>query len=176
MVDKNIPPRVNNELTDKIDELIKRGIFRNRNEGIREGIRQLIKKYDSQKDSTFKKAQLAQIIANYLELHYSEDLETIILFGSVAKGTDSEDSDTDILVLTRNKYSYTQKLHIVNQIVHLTHGLGYTISLQFETTQKYLERIKENFTFESNVAKDGKVLRRIIPSHVLKKIKENKEN
>jgi len=164
MVDKNIPLRVNNELTKKIDELIKKGIFRNRNEGIREGIRQLIKKYDSQKESNLKKAQLAQIIANYLKLYYSDDLEAIILFGSVAKGTDREDSDIDILVLTRIKYSYTQKLHIINKIVHLTQGVGYIISLQFETTKKYLERIKEKFTFESNVAKEGKLLGGIIPT------------
>lgn len=164
MVDKNIPLRVNNELTKKIDKLVKKGIFRNRNEGIREGIRQLIKKYDSQKESNIKKAQIAQIIANYLQLYYSEELEAIILFGSVAKGTDSEDSDIDILVLTRNKYSYTQKLHIINKIVHLTQGLDYIISLQFEATQKYLERIKEKFTFESNVAKEGKVLGGIIPT------------
>lgn len=164
MVDKNIPLRVNNELTNKIDELIKKGLFRNRNEGIREGIRQLIKKYDSQKESNLKKTQLAQIIANYLEMHYSEDIEAIILFGSVAKGTDSEDSDIDILVLTRKKYSYTERLHIINQIVNLTQGLGYIISLQFETTQYYLERIKEKFTFESNVAKEGKILRGIVPT------------
>ncbi len=164
MGDKNIPLRVNIELTKKIDELIKKGIFRNRNEGIREGIRLLIKKYDSQKESNIKKAQFAQIIANFLQLYYSEELEAIILFGSVAKGTDSETSDIDILVLTRKKYSYSQKLHIINQIVHLTQKLDYIISLQFETTQKYLERIKENFTFESNVAKEGKVLGGIIPT------------
>ena len=164
MVDKNIPLRVNNELTKKIDELIKKGIFRNRNEGIREGIRQLIKKYDSQKEFNLQKTQLAQIIANYLKLYYSEDLEAIVLFGSVAKGTDSEDSDIDILALTRKKYSYAQKLHIINQVVHLTQGLDYIISLQFETTQKYLERIKENFSFESNIAKEGKVLGGIIPT------------
>jgi len=158
MSDKNIPLRVNIELTKKIDELIKKGIFRNRNEGIREGIRQLIKKYDSQMDANLNKEQLAQVIANYLQLYYPEELETIILFGSVAKGTDSENSDIDILVLTRNKYSYSQKLHIINQIVHLTQSLDYIISLQFETTQKYLECVKKNFTFESNVAKEGKVL------------------
>jgi len=164
MVDKNIPLRVNNELTKKIDELIKKEIIKNKNEGIREGIRQLIKKYDSQKESNLKKTQIAKIIANYLQLYYSEDLEVIILFGSVAKGTDSEDSDIDILVLTRKKYSYTQKLHIINQIVHLTQGVDYIISLQFETTKKYLERIKEKFTFESNVAKEGKILGGIIPT------------
>ena len=158
MGDKNIPLRVNNELIEKIDELIKNGIFRNRNEGIREGIRQLIKVYDSQKQSNIKKAQLAQIIANYLQLYYSEDLEAIILFGSVAKGTDREDSDIDILALTKKKYSYTQKLHIINQIVQLTQNLDYIISLQFETTQNYLERLKEKFSFESNVSKEGQVL------------------
>lgn len=164
MVDKNIPLRVNDELTKKIDDLIKKGIFRNRNEGIREGIRQLVMKYDTQMVTNLKKTQFAQIIANYLELHYSEDLETIILFGSVAKGTDSEDSDIDILVLTLNKYSYSQKLHIINQIVRLTQGLDLIISLQFETTQKYIERVKENFTFESNVVKEGKILAGIIPT------------
>jgi len=164
MVDKNIPLRVNNELTNKIDDLIKKGIFRNRNEGIREGIRQLIHKYDSQKESNLKKTQLAQIIANYLKLYYTEDLEAIILFGSVAKGTDRENSDIDILVLTRTKYSYSQKLHIINQIVHLTKTLDYIISLQFETSQRYLERIKGDYTFESNVAKEGKLLGGIIPT------------
>lgn len=164
MVDKNIPLRVNNELTNKIDDLIKKGIFRNRNEGIREGIRQLIQKYDSQKDSNLKKTQLAQIIANYLKLYYTEDLEAIILFGSVAKGTDSENSDIDILVLTRKKYSYSQKLHIINQIVHLTQGVDYIISLQFETSQRYLERIKGNYSFESNVSKEGKLLGGNIPT------------
>lgn len=45
-----------------------------------------------------KKLELAKEFAKSLE-----DVEKIILFGSVARGEDKEDSDVDILVISRDK-------------------------------------------------------------------------
>ncbi|OQD58003.1 putative nucleotidyltransferase [Methanobrevibacter arboriphilus JCM 13429 = DSM 1125] len=46
------------------------------------------------------KKQLAIDFANSLNRH---EIEKIILFGSVARGEDTKDSDIDILIITNNK-------------------------------------------------------------------------
>ncbi len=44
-MDKIIPLRLDNYLIQEIDSLIQKGLYRNRNEGIREAIRMLINSY-----------------------------------------------------------------------------------------------------------------------------------
>jgi predicted nucleotidyltransferase len=55
---------------------------------------------DNRNDFTIKRIEMARNFAK--SLNY-EEIDKIILFGSVARGEDNEDSDIDILILTTDK-------------------------------------------------------------------------
>ena len=84
-MDKIIPLRLDNYLIQEIDSLIQKGLYRNRNEGIREAIQMLINSYGSSCNGN--KLLKAEMIANFLTMNFSKEIQSIILFGSVASGT-----------------------------------------------------------------------------------------
>jgi len=154
-MDTIVPIRISNAIVKGIDSMVEKGLFRNRNEVIREGIRSIIGQYCT--DNANRKV-IASVIANYLVFTYKNLIQAIILFGSVAEGTDNEDSDIDLLVLTRIKLSYDQKFELTDKIVNLLQKLNYITSLQFQPYKEFLERVQANFEFESSVLHQGKIL------------------
>lgn len=73
------------------------------------------------------------------------ELESVVLFGSTARGEDDENSDLDILIIGRGKIS-TTKLEKV---------LGRNISLIKYTKKKWREKAKEDKAFYQRILIDG---------------------
>jgi len=160
-MDNIVPIRITKALVKEIDALVDKGLFRNRNEVIREGIRSIIEKYHRK---VANRRLIANIIANYLTLTYEDLIQSIILFGSVAQGTDDVESDIDLLILTRTKLSYNQKIELTDRVVNLLQKLDYVISLQFQPFDDFMEGVGANFEFETNVLHQGEILAGNIPN------------
>jgi len=160
-MDKIIPIRINKALAQKIDQLVAQGLFRNRNEGIREGIRLLIKGHPNELSN---KRLIAIIVSNFLITTHPEFIQAVILFGSVASGTDHEESDIDLLILTNIESSYQQEIDITKETLLLLQKLDYIVSLHFQTINSFLQGVKDQFTFEINLLKYGKTLAGTIPT------------
>lgn len=99
----------------------------------------------------------AKKFASKLYEENSSSIRSIILFGSVARGTAEADSDIDILVITEeenagideNARKYGERyIDIENELVPLT-----------ETIEDFREKLEKGERFEENVAKDGVVLK-----------------
>jgi predicted nucleotidyltransferase len=99
----------------------------------------------------------AKKFASKLYEDNSSSIRSIILFGSVARGTAEADSDIDILVITEeenagideNARKYGERyIDIENELVPLT-----------ETIEDFREKLEKGERFEENVAKDGVVLK-----------------
>ena len=86
-----------------------------------------------------------------------EKLEQIILYGSVARGTNTEESDVDIALLIHGTMDANLEDHLLDFIVDM--NLKYNrvfsvIDIDYETFQKW-----ENvLPFYSNVRKEGGIL------------------
>ena len=95
--------------------------------------------------------QLAMDFAK--SLNYPE-IEKIILFGSVARGDDTKDSDIDILIITKN---VDDDLKIEDDIYGKTFDIlletGEYLSVKMRHILHYKKYI--NFPFYSNVEKEG---------------------
>jgi predicted nucleotidyltransferase len=154
-VDKIIPVRMDSSLVQELDAIIQRGIFKNRNEGIREGIRTVIAEY---KSATSQYKSYAQIAANYILNLYQSEIIAIILYGSVARGTETEDSDIDLMVITRNVFPYAKKTSLIEALVKLFSEMPFLISLHFESITEFKKAIKENYQFEHNILSEGIIL------------------
>jgi len=92
------------------------------------------------------KLELAKEFANSLK-----DVERIILFGSVARGEDKEDSDVDILILSRNKQK--TKENAIGKAMDILLDSGTYISVKVFSPKEY-ERLK-NTHFIAQIEKEG---------------------
>jgi predicted nucleotidyltransferase len=166
-MDKIIPLRVDQTLVDGIELLVTNGIFRNRNEGIRAGIRNLLNQYNAMPQKM--NFLLAKIVANHLFRVFSSIIQAIILFGSVARGTDTSESDIDLLLLTTCKVSYTEQADFYDAIRNILQGIQYDVSLHFQETGNFLEGLRRSFSFETDIAYVGKVLQGAVPPEIMEK-------
>jgi len=95
---------------------------------------------------------------NLIKEEFSEKISSIILFGSVARGTADVNSDIDILILVEDQEDVEpikskarnhseRKMKISNELVPVV-----------ETVEEYKENLENEERFEKNVSKDGVVL------------------
>ena len=82
------------------------------------------------------------------------EIEKIILFGSVARGEDTEESDVDILIITKN---YNDDLKIRDDIYDKVWDILLNTMVYISVKMRSLEHYEthKDFTFYSNVEKDG---------------------
>jgi predicted nucleotidyltransferase len=82
------------------------------------------------------------------------EIVKIILFGSVARGEDTDESDIDILILTNKKSD--KKLiidDVYDKVGDVLLDTMVRISVKMRTIEQY--ETHKDFTFYSNVEKDG---------------------
>ena len=95
--------------------------------------------------------EIAQEFANKINNKY---IKRIVLFGSVARGEDNDDSDIDILIISDNRELIEdeisdEKYEIINNYREL-------ISVHI-ITQKQYENTKD-YSFLTNIRKEGIIL------------------
>lgn len=99
----------------------------------------------------FDRIKIAKDFANKIK---SDDINQIILFGSVARGDDEENSDIDILIISPN----TKKIqdNIDEEVVNIILETNQFISAHLISTEHY-NKTKNN-SFLRNVIKEGIII------------------
>ena len=82
------------------------------------------------------------------------EIEKIILFGSVARGEDTDESDIDILIITKN---INDDLKIEDDVYDKVWDILLETMVRISVKMRTIEHYEtyKNFTFYSNVEKDG---------------------
>lgn len=97
-----------------------------------------------------------QLIMDMVEI-YGDFLESIILYGSVARGTQNEESDIDIAVILKSEETEDMKERMTDMVVDWELEYNKVLSVVRIDYQKY--KIWENIMpFYKNIKKDGVVL------------------
>lgn len=96
-------------------------------------------------------------LVNGLKEIFEHQLRYIILYGSVARGTDTEESDIDIAILLESSYSSRQKEALIDFTVDMDLKYDKVVSVVDINYEDYM-KWKETLPFYRNVAKDGVVL------------------
>ena len=100
-------------------------------------------------------ANIIPTVQNYLSILYGDALTKIILFGSQARGEATEDSDIDILIVTKEYLSHEKKeefYHFMSQLC-----LNYNVLISS------IQMLEDSFEFENsplllNIRKEGIIL------------------
>ena len=97
------------------------------------------------------KKQLAIDFAKSLD---HPEIEKIILFGSVARGEDTEESDVDILIITQNN---NDDLKIEDDVFEKAWDICLDTMVYISVKMRSIEQYEtyKDFPFYSNVEKDG---------------------
>ncbi len=96
-------------------------------------------------------------LVNGLKEIFNDNLVSIILYGSVAKGTENAESDVDIAIILKNEKSQ----HVQDKLIDFTLDLDLKYDKVFSVIDiDYDEYIKweDVLPFYKNVKKDGVVL------------------
>ena len=99
----------------------------------------------------YNRIEIAREFANAIK---SDKIIKIILFGSVAREKDAEDSDIDILIIS-NEWEQIDSL-ITDEVFNVVLGTQELIS-PYVLSEKQFEETK-NFNFLTNVLKDSIVI------------------
>ncbi len=83
---------------------------------------------------------------------------TILLYGSVARGTQGPDSDYDVLILTNHPFSSKEEDDITDAIYDLELEHGVLISAMMYTHEQWNAPIRRAMPFHENVQKDAVLL------------------
>ena len=153
---KVIPLRIEDAMADQLDRLIAMGIFLNRNDGIRAGVREILKPFVQDRSAT--RLVVAMMVANHLADVHAGEIEAICLFGSVATGKDTSESDIDLFVLTSRPLPYTDELAIISDAGRLLRGVDEYVSLHFENKADFTRALEEGYNFEASILKLGRLL------------------
>ena len=99
-----------------------------------------------------------QIAIDFAKSLNHPEIEKIVLFGSVARGEDSEESDIDILIITKKENDDIKiKRDIYSKVFKILMSMGERISIKMRHLNQYNEYI--NFPFYINIEKEGIVLK-----------------
>jgi Arc/MetJ-type ribon-helix-helix transcriptional regulator len=149
-----IPVRVPKEVAERIKQLVDVGLYPNRSTLIREALRRLIVSEGvvAQKSTLARTvATLASVIISWNE----EAVTDLILFGSVARGKPSGESDVDILVLVENAESWVVRQRLYDLVYPIIPVLGVDISLIVIEKKRFIRMVRSGDPFALCVMKEG---------------------
>ena len=96
-------------------------------------------------------------IAPGLRKIYGALIDSVILYGSAARGTQTEESDVDIAILLHSGATKEMREQMLDFIVDLELACGKVLSVLFIDYEKFVVW-KDTLPFYQNIQRDGVVL------------------
>jgi predicted nucleotidyltransferase len=88
---------------------------------------------------------------------YGDLIDSVILYGSTARGTRTDDSDVDVAVLLHTGATREMREQMLDLVVDLELACGKVLSVLCIDYEKFTEW-KDTLPFYKNIRKDGVVL------------------
>ncbi|MDR3290621.1 MAG: nucleotidyltransferase domain-containing protein [Methanobrevibacter sp.] len=96
-----------------------------------------------------------QIAIEFAKSLNSNEIEKIILFGSVARGDDNNDSDIDILIITSDESNISKEIY--SKVSDFTLKTGEYLSVKIKT-KSYYNSYKNKSLFFKNITNEGVII------------------
>jgi predicted nucleotidyltransferase len=151
-----IPTKLEPPLVRALDNLVAEGLYQSRSEAIRDAIRGLVERNYISRVRFL--TVIARVSAQLVLDEYGDAVTDIILYGSVASGRASDDSDIDILVLVSDTTSKN-----LSQVEIRIHEIVYPVALSSASVvtpivlskSKFLDLFEQDQHFASEIVKHG---------------------
>ena len=149
-----VPVRIPREVAQKIRELVDAGLYPNRSSLVREALRRFMvsEGMSTQKTALGKfAATLVSIMISWEEKAVTD----VILFGSVARGEATAESDIDLLVLVENAEGWMVRQRLYDLIYPVIPALGVDVSLIVMDKKGFIRMVEEGDPFVLSVVREG---------------------
>ena len=149
-----VPVRVPREIAQKIKELVNAGLYPNRSDLIREALRRLT----VSEGMTAQKSAIGKVAATIAStmIGWNEKTVTdVVLFGSVARGEATVESDIDLLVLVENAEGWVVRQRLYDLIYPIILALGVSVSLIAIDKKRFIHMVGEGDPFALSIIEEG---------------------
>lgn len=102
------------------------------------------------------RSQLAPLVNDLVDI-YGESLESIILYGSYARGTQTEESDVDVALIVDEKSTHVHRSDMLDCVVKYELELDKVLSVVDIEAQKFHD-LEDVLPYYINILKEGIVL------------------
>ena len=159
-----IPTKLDEKLVEVLDRLVSEGFYVSRSEAIREAVRKLVA---NQYISLHRYLHIiAEIASETITLHLGNVVTDVVLFGSVARGEVTPDSDIDLLVLIKHRKASKVRKRLHEIIYPISLASSTPITSIVMTRQQFTTWTKNKLSFAQEILKHGLQLHGDILSHV----------
>ncbi len=149
-----IPVRVQRDLAEKINELVKAGLYSNRSNLIREAIRRFAVSEHAFTPKTTNRRLVATLASTIITWN-EKTIVDIILFGSTARGEATTESDIDLLILTKEAHPWKVRQRLYDLIYSFIAVLEVDISLIVINKESFANMIKDKDPFAISIVNEG---------------------
>lgn len=151
-----IPTKLEAPLVRALDSLVAEGLYQSRSEAIRDATRRLVERNYMSRVRFL--TVIARVSAQLVLDEYGDAVTDIILYGSVATGRVSDDSDVDLLVLASDRMSKN-----LSQVEVRIHEIVYAVALSSASVitpivldkREFLDLAREGQHFAREIVKYG---------------------
>ena len=151
-----VPARLPAELVRGVNALVKSGRYANRSEVIKEATRLLLSSGGLPPPSSM--ARVAARLVSALVAWNSLGVESVTLYGSVARGEAGSRSDVDILVIVDKGEPWRIRRSLYELIYPVIAVLGVDISFMVVRREDWLDMLGNGDPFVALVLKEGRPL------------------
>jgi predicted nucleotidyltransferase/biotin operon repressor len=102
--------------------------------------------------------RFAYDLFNHTDEEFQNKLFSVVLYGSVARGTANSNSDIDVLILANNTEDKDTVMDKALEVAKKRSNSENEIVPMVETTEEFHENWHSSTRFESNVEREGKIL------------------
>jgi predicted nucleotidyltransferase len=151
-----VPARLPAELLRGVNALVKSGRYANRSEVIKEATRLLLSSGGLPPPSSM--ARVAARLVSVMVSWNSFGVESVTLYGSVARGEAGPQSDVDILVIVDEGEPWRIRRSVYELIYPAIAVLGVDISIMVLRREYWLDMMDNRDPFALSVLKEGRPL------------------
>jgi predicted nucleotidyltransferase len=148
-----VPTKLERGLVEALDRLVSEGFYGSRSEAIREAVRRLAAEQDISLQRFLR--VVAEVASEILTFNLGEVVTDVILFGSLARGSVTLDSDIDLLVLIKyeDAFMVRRKLHEIIYPISLASSIPITLIVL--NREEFMKWMKDGLSFAREIEKEG---------------------
>jgi len=149
-----VPVRVPKDVARKIKDMVDAGLYSNRSSLVREALRRLV----ASEGAVVQKSGLGRAVASLASTMIAwneKGVTDVVLFGSVARGQATFESDVDLLVLVENAEGWVVRQRLYDLIYPIIPALGVDVSLVVMDRRHFISMVGDGDSFALSVVKEG---------------------
>jgi len=150
-----IPARLGKDLVRSLDRLISEGQYVSRSDAVRDAVRMLVQKNWSGPTSPQMYRIVAEIASATVVERLGHTVTDIVLFGSVASGRQTDESDIDLLILVEGSPPDRTTLNIVDELYTIMLASGTAITPIVYEQNEFRQMFREGIAFAQEVIDKG---------------------